>query len=486
MASNSTTVYGGDDINAIVLDPGSYNSRIGYAGDDFPKIVTESFYATPNEEAMEIDGKPRRIFGESINVPRPNYDIKPILKDSVIIDWDAALEQYEYYFKDVMKIDYQEQPILITEPIWTESSYRKTLIENFYENFQFSALYLAKTPSCVSFQQGRPNCLVVDIGHDSISVTPVIDGISLMKHSVRTHYGGQFINDQIEDLIINQKKIKFEPKYKIKSKTGTTYPQEPIYSLKTPEFENITKSFEDYQRQKVWHEFKETMLEIPDRSFLINNIQQKTQVKEFYSQDSHKRLFELPTGQSIEMGIERFQLADSIFHPELAKFDENSSFASKYPHENGELSLENKYDDYKPLKRVRKNESNQSTPPPSETGDSSTTPPKTTIRGLGQLITYTLSTINIDLRAAVAHNIIVTGGLSLVSQLTERLYNELSNSNPGLKIRLHAVGNSSERVNQAWIGGSVLSSLGTFHQMWVTKQEYEEAGVDRILNQRFR
>ena len=32
----------------------------------------------------------RKIFGESINVPRANYDIKPILKESIIVDWDAA------------------------------------------------------------------------------------------------------------------------------------------------------------------------------------------------------------------------------------------------------------------------------------------------------------------------------------------------------------------------------------------------------------
>lgn len=27
-----------------------------------------------------------------------------------------------------------------------------------------------------------------------------------------------------------------------------------------------------------------------------------------------------------------------------------------------------------------------------------------------------------------------------------------------------------------WIGGSILASLGTFQQMWISKQEYEEGG----------
>ena len=33
-----------------------------------------------------------------------------------------------------------------------------------------------------------------------------------------------------------------------------------------------------------------------------------------------------------------------------------------------------------------------------------------------------------------------------------------------------------ERRFAAWIGGSVLASLGSFHQMWVSKQEYDETG----------
>lgn len=37
MSSTANTVYGGDEINAIVLDIGSFDIRIGYAGDDFPK-----------------------------------------------------------------------------------------------------------------------------------------------------------------------------------------------------------------------------------------------------------------------------------------------------------------------------------------------------------------------------------------------------------------------------------------------------------------
>lgn len=466
--ASTTTVYGGDEINAIVLDPGSYTTRIGYAGDDFPKVITSSYYG-------QVENDKKKIFGESINVPRANYDIKPILKESIIVDWDAAIEQYQYYFDQQLKVVGPEQPILITEPIWTETSYRQQLVETFFENFEFSGIYLAKSPTCVSFQQGRSNCLVVDLGHDSVLVTPVIDGICLLKSSMKTNYGGKFLSNEIQDYLIDTKKVVMEPSFKIKSKIPTTYPDPPKYELKnnntipTSSSSSLSQSFLEFQNEKIYHNFKE-ILEVPEK----NSSSGTTTTTTTTNKDS-SRLFELPTGQSIV--IDRFKIAESIFDPTIYKFT-NSKLS--FPPNNGEISI-TQANEYRPLKRVRKNDDEEE-----EDSNQSTPKPEVNIRGISQLISHTLSNIDIDLRASLANNIIVTGGVSLISQLTERLYLELSNNNPGLKIRLHAVGNSTERINQAWIGGSVLASLGTFHQMWVTKEEYNEVGVDRILNQRFR
>ncbi|CAH2351817.1 actin-related protein 4 [[Candida] railenensis] len=532
-AAAAANVYGGDEINAIVLDAGSFHTRIGYAGDDYPKVITPSYFAqssdsskqsketakVENDEEITVSNsyasKSGRIFGDSINVPRDGYEVKSIMKDSEIVDWDAAVDQYSKYFNDVLHLDFREQPILITEPVWTSTEYRKKIVETFYEEFDFPALFLAKAPTCVSFQQGRPNCLVVDIGHDSVSVTPVVDGISLLKNSMRTHYAGKYLNDQFKDLL-QRKYVKsggenvpgnfsIVPLYQVQSRVTTHYPTDPpnfqLKSAKDPKANgypsNITQTYHDYQEEKIFHELKETLLEVPEKKLVSNNINHNNSIKELYKQDSYKRQFELPNGQSIDFAIERFQIADSLFEPHSYKF-QDEALQKKYPNESGELVINTTAEEYKPLKRARKAESATSTPPPSDGKDAASTSGSSELkrkngpnsvtgcRGLSQLITHTLSSVDIDLRSSVAHNIIITGSTSMIPKLTERLYTELSNMNPGLKIRLHATGNSTERFNQTWIGGSVLASLGTFHQMWVSKQEYEEAGSDRILSQRFR
>lgn len=470
-ANNSATVYGGDEINAIVLDAGSFNTRIGYSGDDFPKVIVPSQYGKTK------DGK--KVFGGSIEHPRAEMQIVPIMKESMVQDWDGAMAQYKYYFDDVMKVDYQEQPILITEPVWTDKAYRQQLVESFYENFNFPALYLARTPTCVSFQQGRLTCLVVDVGHEAVSVVPVVDGICLLKNSTKTNYGGQFLNDQIADLLRHKyPDLSLVPKYKVKDKKPTVYPAAADYTPRSLP-DGITKSFDEYQEQKIYNEFKELLLEVPEKKMNSTSASHAALVKELYLQDEQKRMMEFPSGQSIEVCLDRFRLADALFDPAAYPFSDEK-LGEKYPPNNGELNISSPYDDYRPLKRARKNDSSQSTPTPAP--DSATK----TIRGLSQLISHTIASVDIDLRTSIAHNIIITGGVSLVPQLTERLHTELLNANPGLKIRLHAIGNTNERVNQAWIGGSVLASLGTFHQIWVSKAEYEEAGVDRIFTQRFR
>lgn len=36
------------------------------------------------------------------------------------------------------------------------------------------------------------------------------------------------------------------------------------------------------------------------------------------------------------------------------------------------------------------------------------------------------------------------------------------------RIRIHAPANTVERKYAPWLGGSILASLGTFHQLWIS------------------
>ena len=81
---------------------------------------------------------------------------------------------------------------------------------------------------------------------------------------------------------------------------------------------------------------------------------------------------------------------------------------------------------------------------------------------------------DMDLRSTLFTNIVLSGGTTLTPGLGDRLLYEVRQRAPDrTKIRILA---PPERKESAWVGGSILASLATFKNMWVSKSEYEEYG----------
>jgi len=99
--------------------------------------------------------------------------------------------------------------------------------------------------------------------------------------------------------------------------------------------------------------------------------------------------------------------------------------------------------------------------------------------GVHQMIYDAVTKCDVDIRRELYNNVIVTGGNSLLPGFHERLANELPEVAPQqmpYKVKITSTPNTTERKFSVWIGGSILASLGTFQQMWVSKAEYEEHG----------
>ena len=81
---------------------------------------------------------------------------------------------------------------------------------------------------------------------------------------------------------------------------------------------------------------------------------------------------------------------------------------------------------------------------------------------------------DIDIRNHLYCNTVLSGVTTMYSGIADRMRKELMYLAPStMKIMIVA---PPERKYAAWIGGSVLASLSTFQQMWVSKQEYDESG----------
>ncbi|PFH62124.1 hypothetical protein XA68_15085 [Ophiocordyceps unilateralis] len=428
-SAQPTDIYGGDEVSALVLDPGYCNTRAGFAGEDVPKSILPSFYGriTSSEPA-------RNLFGDECLIPRADFQVRNYMnRDSVVEDWDMAGSIWEHMLIKRLQPErptppsrnglnddvkdgegdvtmdeadaapekpLQENPLLMTEAPWNTPKAREKAIEIIMENWGCPAFWISRTPVLAAFAAGKATALVVDVGGSNTSVTAIHDGMVLKRSIQRSPVGGLWLSSQ----------------------TAVDAGMPPQVRLRKWPFE-ISDSFRAYEEERVLTEFKESVVEVwrgPGRYGMPGN--------EDYVRSQPGRVFEMPDGYNQMWREQRFKVTEGMW-------DENAGY---------------------PLPESDRLTKSQTIP---------------------ELIRAALGAVDVDLRGNLLANVVVTGSTSLINGFNDRLNNELSAMYPGLKVKLHAAGLTTERRFGAWIGGSILASLGTFHQMWISRKEYEENGA---------
>merc|ERR1712176_1592650 len=94
--------------------------------------------------------------------------------------------------------------------------------------------------------------------------------------------------------------------------------------------------------------------------------------------------------------------------------------------------------------------------------------------GVHDTMFRTIMKCDVDIRKDLYANIVMSGGTTMYEGLADRLTKEMAALAPStMEIKVVA---PPERKYSVWIGGSILASLSTFQQMWISKGEYDESG----------
>merc|ERR1712243_109005 len=81
---------------------------------------------------------------------------------------------------------------------------------------------------------------------------------------------------------------------------------------------------------------------------------------------------------------------------------------------------------------------------------------------------------DVDIRKDLYANTVMSGGTTMYPGIADRMQKEITALAPStIKIKIIA---PPERKYSVWIGVAILASLSTFQQMWISKQEYDECG----------
>ena len=424
-------VYGGDEVGALVFDPGHHSFRVGFAGEDVPKCEIPSAIgisedaSVKTESAMEVDSaaapeeakkKKYHIDSCSLHFPKAGMEVGSFIKDGMIEDWNLFEQMMDYSYDKVVKSQSEYHPVLFSEAPWNQAHRREKLTELMFEKYNVPAFFLVKNAVLSAFANGRSTCLVLDSGASHTSAIPVHDGYVLKQAIVKSPLGGDFMTMQCRQFLEESAGIEMVAPYQIAGKEEVR-DGEPAKWTKKNNLPEVTKSWHNLMVKEVVQDFQAAVLQVSDSGYdeeACSTIPQVT--------------YEFPNGYRNDFGLDRFKISEAIFDPARIKM----------PHAQTMLSA-------------------------------------------AHVVTTSVGMCDIDLRPALYGSVVVTGGNTLIQGFTERLSRDLMVKTPAqMRFKLIAANGNQERRFGSWIGGSILASLGSFQQMWISKHEYEENGKSQV------
>lgn len=433
MATGSAAaVLGGEEVPAIVLDIGEDTIKAGFSGDDSPRAVIPTAVGWIKAEGIAMDVDKRNfIFGElELSFPRPQMEIiSPIdPKTGQICNWEVLEALCDHLVRGKLGTAWADHPLMIVDhPQWPRDT-RERLVQMSFDRFEVPAVYLARAPVLVAFAQGKHTGLILEVGETSgTSIVPVYEGYMVKGGIViDRRLGGEWYADQLSRMLTDDLGIAkddlFTLPQEIASRSSVDLAQPAKFTPRKLEDQLVSSimspAFRSFHQKRLLNDFRAGVCQISELPF--NPVELALRPPKYY---------EFPSGYNRNFGMERYRAGEILFNP------------SEYAYRSDNSSEEDS--------------------------------PK---QGLVELIIKSVQACDVELRGTLMANILLTGANSGIAGLGDRLTADLNRAPTYGKVRVQIGGNSSERRFGAWIGGSILASLGTFQQLWFTRSEYKEQG----------
>ncbi|GLE04517.1 hypothetical protein PINS_up013472 [Pythium insidiosum] len=417
-------MFCGDDVEAVVGDVGTSLSKFGLAGEDTPKLALPS--AVGFKTQGDTQTPPIVVVGDHLG-SHP-VDVRAPVVGGAVTDWDALEQLWTHAFAR-LHVDPKQHPVITSAPSSFADAERmaaaaresEKYMELMFERMGVPCFYRAKDAVLDAFAFGRSSALIVEIGAGSSRVVPVVDGYVLQRPVQHSVIGGDHLSEHLERLVRQRHAADVQPRCCFTRKVNANGKLE--ISPRPDAIASMPASFRKYMTAELFHDMRHVACVASPAAL------SEEQLEAVAPEDRVR--YELPDGHVLTLGRERYEIAERLLHPTATKAPETPE-----------------------------------------------------LKGLPQMIYDAVHQCDADLRRDMLGNVILCGGGSLLPGLTERLHSELSTLVPSaFKLRFTAV-TSIERQFSCFIGGSVLASLGSFQQLWVSRHEYDEVGAARLCADR--
>jgi actin-related protein len=418
-----------------------------------------------------------------------------------------------------------DHPVLMIERSYNPPATRQMTAELLFEELQVPAIFLAKDAVLACYGCGRTSATVIDIGYSGTTVTPVFEGYVEAK-GIRRSPGASIYG--MDDMIIHN----LDRSYYKKKKQKNTYTVMPLYQLRSKNHKMRKLSIHTAARLHLAQECREEGAGVTINTATDGPVNGDASHSNTFNAPS--KPFELPDGTTIDVpSADRFRVANlvygnddlsqqardgrlSVVSDKLNEYlryltatsvDEDDNYKQQLERESVGIITDGGGGSNSRLKRPRRGisasalvESNKGTIRPRKTTMAwqracqaqlqTLLDDQMTSSSIGNMVCDAAYRCDREQQAVLLSNVIVSGGGSCIGPTEQAVPDAIRDSvevlihqhTPGWRVKVLTPA-LNERAVLPWIGGSILGSLGTFHDMWITKAEYEEWG-SAIVNRK--
>lgn len=194
---------------ALVLDLGSCLFKLGYSGEDTPRITTDSYFAVniaagdakhgsdiADNELLERN---KLLFGPSLHRYNVDYKYSSMLRPQSPVPCSQFAEIFAQDVLPMLSINSKNMPILLSEDNMMSKEERLSILQLYLEEDITSHVFLLRKSLLSLYACGKTSGAILDSGAHLTTLSTVEEGYFVPEGYSSVGVGGEQITDKISE-----------------------------------------------------------------------------------------------------------------------------------------------------------------------------------------------------------------------------------------------------------------------------------------------